>query len=154
MCAFVSGKVLIPVFALGRAQELCILLDQYWQRMNMRVPIYFSAGLTEKSLQYYKMFISWTSQSVKQTHVKANAFDFKHIQAFDRDDFTKPGPMVLFATPGMLHAGMSLEAFKYWAPDPKNLLIIPGYCVVGTVGSRMTSGFNALEPDPCLHFRF
>jgi len=37
-------QVLIPVFALGRAQELCILLDTYWERMNLKVPIYFSAG--------------------------------------------------------------------------------------------------------------
>ena len=110
--------------------------------MGLNIPIFFSAGLTEKSLQYYKLFISWTSQSIKQTHVKSNAFDFKHITTFDREDLTKPGPCVLFATPGMLHAGMSLEAFKHWAPDPKNLLIIPGYCVVGTVGSRLTSGFK------------
>jgi len=130
------------VFALGRAQELCILLDTYWERMNLNVPIYFSAGLTEKSIQYYKLFISWTSQSVKQTHVKRNAFDFKHIETFDRGDLDKPGPCVLFATPGMLHAGTSLEAFKHWAPNPKNLLIIPGYCVVGTVGSRLTAGFQ------------
>ena len=39
---------LIPVFALGRAQELCILLESYWDRMNLKVPIYFSLGLTEK----------------------------------------------------------------------------------------------------------
>ena len=141
-CVERGGKVLIPVFALGRAQELCILLDSYWQRMNLNVPIFFSAGLTEKSINYYKLFVSWTSQSVKQTHVKHNAFDFKHIKTFDRDDLDKPGPMVLFATPGMLHAGTSLEAFKHWAPNPKNLLIIPGYCVVGTVGSRLTAGFT------------
>jgi len=99
-------------------------------------------GLTEKSIQYYKLFISWTSQSVKQSHVKRNAFDFKHISTFDRGELEKPGPCVLFATPGMLHAGTSLEAFKHWAPNPKNLLIIPGYCVVGTVGSRLTAGFT------------
>ena len=43
-CVSKGGKVLIPVFALGRAQELCILLDMYWERMNLAVPIYFSAG--------------------------------------------------------------------------------------------------------------
>ena len=32
-CVEKGGKVLIPVFALGRAQELCILLEQYWERM-------------------------------------------------------------------------------------------------------------------------
>ena len=43
-----GGKVLIPVFALGRAQELCLLLDSYWERMNLSAPIYFSAGMAEK----------------------------------------------------------------------------------------------------------
>ena len=37
-CVDKNGKVLIPVFALGRAQELCILLETYWERMNLKVP--------------------------------------------------------------------------------------------------------------------
>lgn len=36
-----------------------------------------------------------------------------------------PGPQVLFATPGMLHAGLSLFVFKRWAPDPKNMVRCP-----------------------------
>lgn len=43
-CVKRGGKVLIPVFALGRAQELCILIDNYWERMKLKVPVYFSAG--------------------------------------------------------------------------------------------------------------
>ena len=39
------------------------------------------------------------------------------------------GPCVLFATPGMLHGGASLEAFKAWAGGPLNLVILPGYQV-------------------------
>jgi len=34
----------------------------------------------------------------------------------------QPGPMVLFATPGMLHAGLSLQVFCSWAPDPNNMV--------------------------------
>jgi len=44
-CVAKGGKVLIPCFALGRAQELCILIDTYWERMNLKVPVYFSAGI-------------------------------------------------------------------------------------------------------------
>jgi len=54
-----GGKVLIPVFALGRAQELCILLESYWDRMKLDVPIYFTAGLAEKATNYYKLFVNW-----------------------------------------------------------------------------------------------
>lgn len=51
-----GGKVLIPVFALGRAQELCILLESYWDRMKLEVPIYFTAGLAEKATNYYSKY--------------------------------------------------------------------------------------------------
>jgi integrator complex subunit 11 len=132
-----GGKVLIPVFALGRAQELCILLETYWDRMNLKVPIYFSAGLVEKANVYYKLFINWTNQKIKETFVKRNMFDFKHIQSFDKSIVDNPGPCVLFATPGMLHAGMSLEVFKKWGGQEKNCCILPGYCVAGTFGNTL-----------------
>jgi integrator complex subunit 11 len=43
--------------------------------------------------------------------------------------FGLQGPCVLFATPGMLHGGTSLEVFKAWAPDPSNLVLLPSYQV-------------------------
>lgn len=142
-----GGKVLIPVFALGRAQELCILLETYWDRMNLKAPIYFSTGLTEKANHYYKLFVTWTNQKIKNTFVQRNMFDFKHIKPFDRSFIDNPGPMVVFATPGMLHAGLSLQIFKKWAADEKNMVVIPGYCVAGTVGHKVLSGQKKIELD-------
>ena len=140
-CVDRGGKVLIPVFALGRAQELCILIETYWERMNLgHIPVYFSAGLTEKANLYYKLFITWTSEKIKSTFIERNLFDFRFIKPFERSFADLPGPMVLFATPGMLHAGTSLDVFKKWAPDPLNLVVIPGFCVVGTVGNRLLAG--------------
>lgn len=144
-CVERGGKVLIPVFALGRAQELCILLETYWEHMNMKVPIFFAAGLTEKATNYYKMFITWTNEKIKETFIDRNMFDFKHIKPFDRSYIDNPGPMVVFATPGMLHAGLSLQIFKKWAPSPQNIVIMPGYCVAGTVGQRILSGARRIE---------
>lgn len=139
-CVAAGGKVLIPVFALGRAQELCILLDDYWERMNLKAPIYFSAGLTVQATVYYKLLISWTSQKVKDTCVTRNTFDFKHVSAFDRSLLNAPGPCVLFATPGMLSGGLSLEVFKQWALFEQNMVVVPGYCIPGTVGHKLVPG--------------
>lgn len=144
-CIEKGGKVLIPVFALGRAQELCILLETYWERMNLKVPIYFAVGLTEKANNYYKMFITWTNQKIKKTFVQRNMFDFKHIKPFDKAYIDNPGAMVVFATPGMLHAGLSLQIFKRWAPNENNTVIMPGYCVAGTVGHKVLSGAKKVE---------
>ena len=77
-----------------------------------------------------------------------------------------PGPMVVFATPGMLHAGLSLQIFKKWAEDEKNMvswrwqyawcvrgfacclqLIMPGYCVAGTIGHKVLTGMKKIEID-------
>lgn len=146
-CLERNGKVLIPVFALGRAQELCILLETFWDRMNLKYPIYFSTGLTEKANHYYKMFITWTNQKIRSTFVQRNMFEFKHITPFDRSYIDQPGPMVVFATPGMLHAGLSLQIFKKWAEGEKNMLIMPGYCVAGTIGHKVLSGAKKIEID-------
>ncbi|XP_071451112.1 integrator complex subunit 11 [Hetaerina americana] len=144
-CVDRGGKVLIPVFALGRAQELCILLETYWERMNLKVPIYFAVGLTEKATNYYKMFITWTNQKIRKTFVQRNMFDFKHIKPFDKAYIENPGAMVVFATPGMLHAGLSLTIFKHWAPNENNMVIMPGFCVVGTVGHKILNGAKKVE---------
>ncbi|XP_055933224.1 integrator complex subunit 11-like [Argiope bruennichi] len=144
-CVEKGGKVLIPVFALGRAQEMCILLETYWERMNLKIPIYFAVGLTEKATTFYKMFITWTNQKIKQTFVHRNMFDFKHIKPFDRAYVDNPGPMVVFATPGMLHSGLSVQIFRKWAPNENNMLIMPGYCVAGTVGHKVISGAKKIE---------
>lgn len=144
-CIDHGGKVLIPVFALGRAQELCILLETYWERMNLKVPVYFALGLTEKANNYYKMFITWTNQKIKKTFVQRNMFDFKHIKPFDKAYIDNPGAMVVFATPGMLHAGLSLQIFKKWAPNELNMVIMPGFCVQGTVGHKVLSGAKRIE---------
>ncbi|KXS21895.1 Metallo-hydrolase/oxidoreductase, partial [Gonapodya prolifera JEL478] len=146
-----GGKVLIPVFALGRAQELCILVDGYWERMGrelQKVPVYFSAGLTEKANEYYKLFLQWTNESLRESFVERNPFDFKHIRPFTHmTQADAPTPMVLFATPGMLHAGTSLNIFLKWCSNPLNAVILPGYCVPGTVGARVLAGERIIPLD-------
>lgn len=44
------------------------------------------------------------------------------LQPFDKSYIDQPGPMVVFATPGMLHAGLSLQIFRKWAPNPNNMV--------------------------------
>ncbi|TPX36553.1 hypothetical protein SmJEL517_g01232 [Synchytrium microbalum] len=149
-----KGKVLIPVFALGRSQELCILLEGFWKRKNIQVPIYFSGGLTEKSLEFYKMYISWTNESLRNQlgQENVNAFDFKFIKPWKPEYINNPGPAVLFATPGMLSAGTSLEVLRAWAGDANNMIIIPGFQSAGSVGAKLLANqpeiYTPDNPEP------
>ena len=49
-------------------------------------------------------------------------------------------PMIVLATPGMLHGGTSMAIFEEWCQDEWNSLIVPGYCVKGTLGNVILSG--------------
>ena len=54
-CVDKNGKILIPVFALGRAQELCILLESYWDRMNIQVQSYLFLRFGLKMILFTKV---------------------------------------------------------------------------------------------------
>jgi integrator complex subunit 11 len=76
--------------------------------MKNTVPIYFAAGMIEKAHFYYKLFANWMNEKIKTSFFINNMFEFKHIQSFDRNLIKSTAPMVLFATPGMLHGGLSM----------------------------------------------
>lgn len=65
-----GGKVLVPVFALGRVQELCILVEQHWERMGLgeTIPVYFSGGLAEMATDRYQDYIQWTGEQMQKIH--------------------------------------------------------------------------------------
>ena len=142
-----GGKVLIPVFALGRAQELMILIDNLWSKTGWQVPVFYSGGLVDRVQFYYRLFLPWTNENLK----RSGYTDSKRLSGFTRfrklvsGQVKAEGPMVILATPGMLHAGKSLELFKELCEDPRNSLLIPGYCVRGTFGERLLSGQKELR---------
>lgn len=144
-CVSRGGKVLIPVFALGRAQELCLILDTHWEREGLRVPIYSSASLTQKANEIYKLFVGYANEHLRKRSLKRNPFEFKHVRPFESHLANAAGPMVLFSSPGMLHSGPSLTVFRKWCADERNLVIFPGYCVKGTHGERIINGAKAIE---------
>ena len=151
-CISEGGKVLIPVFALGRAQELMLLLNAYWDRMDLQIPIYFNAGLAQKANDYYRYFVSWCNQNVRRNLLEneQNVFDFPHIQKWDHSQVHSNKAMVLLATTGMLHAGTSLRVFKEWCHDKKNLVVLPGYCLSNTIGGQILAGDFTKKTLICL----
>ncbi|KAJ3350961.1 Integrator complex subunit 11 [Allomyces javanicus] len=138
-----GGKVLIPAFAVGRAHELAILMEAFLDRMAWRHPMYVTGGLTDKSLVYFRQYVHWTNEKLRHMvmHNDRNPFHFKHLKALRTNHDLKlleaDGPMVVFASPGMLHSGLSLEILKKWARDARNMVILPGYCSPGTVGAQL-----------------
>eukprot|EP00903_Cladosiphon_okamuranus_P022320 g20526.t1 len=137
-----GGRCLIPVFALGRAQELLLILDEYWQqhRELHHIPIYYASRLASKAIRVYQTYINMMNEHIRQQMDVANPFKFQHITNLKSiEQFDDSGPSVVMASPGMLQSGVSRMLFDRWCTDEKNGVLIPGYSVEGTLAKKLLS---------------
>lgn len=137
-----GGRCLIPVFALGRAQELLLILDEYWQANPhlQKVPIYYASKMASRALRVYQTYANMMNARIRAQMDVANPFNFNFIQnlkSIDVNNFDDSGPSVVFASPGMLQSGVSRQLFDRWAPDPKNGVLIAGYAVEHTLAKEI-----------------
>ncbi|XP_022661758.1 cleavage and polyadenylation specificity factor subunit 3-like isoform X3 [Varroa jacobsoni] len=137
-----GGRCLIPVFALGRAQELLLILDEFWsQHPELQdIPIYYASSLAKKCMAVYQTYVNAMNDRIRRQIAVNNPFVFKHISNLKSiDHFEDVGPCVVMASPGMMQSGLSRELFESWCGDSKNGVIIAGYCVEGTLAKQILS---------------
>ncbi|KAL2928502.1 Cleavage and polyadenylation specificity factor subunit 3-I [Bienertia sinuspersici] len=135
-----GGRVLIPAFALGRAQELLLILDEYWSNHPElhNIPIYYASPLAKRCMAVYQTYINAMNDRIRSQFANSNPFDFKHISPLKSiDNFDDVGPSVVMASPGGLQSGLSRQLFDKWCSDKKNSCVIPGYVVEGTLAKTI-----------------
>ena len=77
-----GGHVLMPTFALGRAQELLLILDEYWKNHPdlHNVPIYYASSLARKSMAVYQTYIHTMNANIRNRFAKRdNPFIFSYV---------------------------------------------------------------------------
>ncbi|KAA6366391.1 MAG: putative Cleavage and polyadenylation specificity factor subunit 3, partial [Streblomastix strix] len=69
------GKCLIPIFALGRAQELLVVLEEYWSQHQElhKIPIYYVSSIANKVLPIFRMYIDYLNEKISG-HVNYGGF--------------------------------------------------------------------------------
>lgn len=135
-----GGRVLIPAFALGRAQELLLILDEYWSNHPElhNVPIYYASPLAKRCMAVYQTYINAMNERIRTQFANSNPFDFKHISPLKSiEEFNDVGPSVVMASPGSLQSGLSRQLFDKWCGEKKNACVIPGYVIEGTLAKTI-----------------
>lgn len=141
-----GGRCLLPVFALGRAQELLLILEEYWESNPHlhEIPIYYVSELARKCMSVYQTYVNMMNERIQK--MKRNPFDFKHVKNLKEiQSFRDSGPCVVMASPGMLQTGFSRELFERWCSSEKNGVVIPGYCVDGTLAKEILNEPKEVE---------
>ncbi|KAF3926828.1 hypothetical protein ABW20_dc0101750 [Dactylellina cionopaga] len=153
-----GGRVLMPVFALGRAQELLLILEEYWETHERyrQYPIYYASSLARRCMTVYQTYIHAMNDNIKSLFRSkmaaigesagkdgkviggTNPFEMRWVRSLKSlDRFDDVGGCVMLAAPGMMQNGVSRELLERWCPDPKNGVVLTGYSVEGTLAKSI-----------------
>jgi uncharacterized protein len=142
-----GGKVLIPIPAVGRAQEIMMVIDQYMKSGQMIESSVFMEGMISEASAIHEAYPEYLARELRQKILETddNPFDseyFTNVEHPDaREEPLRDGtPCIIIATSGMLEGGPVLEYFKNIAPDKKNKVLFVSYQVNGTLGRRVLDG--------------
>ncbi|MDR2203879.1 MAG: beta-CASP ribonuclease aCPSF1 [Nitrososphaerota archaeon] len=142
------GKVLIPVPAVGRAQEIMLIIDGYMKRGLMKEAPVFIEGMISEATAIHTAYPEYLGREVRHSilHEEVNPFQSDYFTIVEhpnvRQGIIDGEPCVVLATSGMLEGGPVIEYFKNWANDERNTIIFVSYQIEGTMGKRVQKGVN------------
>ncbi|RLI19236.1 beta-CASP ribonuclease aCPSF1 [Candidatus Bathyarchaeota archaeon] len=145
------GKVLIPVPAVGRAQEIMMVINKYMEMGELtEVPVYIE-GMISEATGIHTAYPNYLSNEIRDQILREgrNPFESDYFtvvkQPDMRDEIAEGGPCIILATAGMMEGGPVIEYFKRLAPWEENALIFVSYQVAGTLGRRIQSGLKSVQ---------
>ena len=136
-----GGKALIPVFAVGRSQEILLVLEEYARKNpEFQVPIYIDGMVLEASAIHTAYPEYLREQLQRRILSDRSPFEnplIKVAKGTDKEEIINGEPAVILAPSGMLAGGPSLEYLKLMADNEKNSLIFVGYQSSLSLGHKL-----------------
>ncbi len=146
-----KGKVLIPAFALGRSQEVLLILRRAMQNGDIpKVPVIVD-GMVRDICRVYKLNPTYLKAGLARRILKGNeVFYNEEIRALERmenreDLLRKPGPVILVSSSGMLSGGPSVQYAKLMAGMENASILLTGYQDEESPGRAL---LNLLQTEP------
>lgn len=144
-----GGKLIVPVFAVGRSQEVMLVLEEKIREGRIpRVPVYLDGMIFEATAihtAYPEYLNSQLRTQIFQQGDNPFLSDIFHrvdSQTMRMGIVDDKDPCIVLATSGMMSGGPVTEYFKAWAHEEKNAIMFVGYQADGTFGRRLQRGLN------------
>ncbi|MEM3372625.1 MAG: MBL fold metallo-hydrolase RNA specificity domain-containing protein [Candidatus Anstonellales archaeon] len=143
-----NGVVIIPAFAVGRAQEILILLNDLIKAKKILECNIYLDGMLKKALKIYRQNVIYAKKEI-QLRILLNDDDpfkskfFKVSKKKDKSDVK--GPCIIVTTSGMVSGGPIINYLKKFGKDANNKIIFIGYQAEGTNGRKILNGERVIE---------
>lgn len=143
VCVDNKAKVLIPVFALDRAQNILThLYDIFGGDSNFNIPVIVDSPLTVKITKLYESLLDGEQLEKFNEVMEWKNLNFVTSYEESLKWQNKKEPMILIAASGFMKNGRSLQWAKTLLPSSKNHILFVGYSSEGSLASRIKNGKN------------
>ncbi|CAM2198334.1 metallo-beta-lactamase family protein [Paraburkholderia kururiensis] len=143
-----GGVVVMPCFAVGRAQEILHYIAQLKVAGRMpNVPVYLDSPMATSVTDIYRHHLRDHRLTLSQAEAIGKAAIMVRTVDQSKAIGEHRGPMVIIAGSGMATGGRVLHHLKAYAPDPRNTIALVGYQAAGTRGAALA----AHEPSIKIH---
>ncbi|MBI4214497.1 beta-CASP ribonuclease aCPSF1 [archaeon] len=145
-----NGTVIIPTFAVERAQEIMLVLENYARSHSWDIPVYLD-GMIREANSLHTVYPEYLKRVVQRRVLHNDSpFDsniFNIVEPKQRNKIVEEGRAVVMAPAGMMVGGPVLQHFKNASEDPKNTLVFVGYQAQRSIGKRIQSGAKDIVLD-------
>lgn len=141
-----GGVVVVPAFAVGRAQTLLHFMARLKARKAIPdVPIYLNSPMAVDATRIYHTYQSEHRLTVEECTAACTVAQFVNDAEASKALNEKQGPMVIISASGMATGGRVVHHIKTFAPDPKNMILFVGFQAAGTRGAAMVAGADTVR---------
>ena len=143
-----GGKLLIPAFAVGRAQEIMLTLEAMYRKNGYNWPIYVD-GMIKEASAIYTAYPEYLKREVQRRILSSDSpfemGEFVYVDSYaKRDEIMEGGPAVIIAPSGSLTGGPAVDYFKRIAEDSRNAIALVGYQFEGSLGRKLQKGIKEI----------
>jgi metallo-beta-lactamase family protein len=141
-----GGVLLIPSFAVGRAQTLLYCLHEIFARdLAPAVPVYLNSPMAGSVTDLYERYVDYHRLSREACGAVCDVATFTRTVDESKALCERRGPLVIVSASGMATGGRVLHHLKALAPDPANTILLPGFQAPGTRGAALASGAPSIK---------
>jgi metallo-beta-lactamase family protein len=147
-----GGRIIVPAFAVGRTQQLVLLLHQLADASRIpNIPIFVDSPLavnvTEVHRNHQECFDEETRRYLNNGE---DPFGFKRLRYIREAAESKKlnelhGPMVIISASGMCEQGRILHHLRNNIEDPRNTVLITGFQAVDTLGRKLIEKWQEVK---------
>jgi metallo-beta-lactamase family protein len=141
-----GGVVVIPAFAVGRAEALVFHLSHLRERGAIPdVPVYLNSPMAVEASRIYENHLD--ELRISAADVAAMNGMVHLVRTVDESIQlnSRRGPMVIISASGMMTGGRVLHHVAQFGPDARNAIVLSGYQAGGTRGAALAAGERSLR---------